>query len=219
MNFTIKELNELIYSLGITALNGRMLDKELNQSLMEKLHAELGYQLSLEAEDEEADDDGNYLTIPSEDELSEKEEWLENRLSEDSFPHYVSNEEADEDFLSTLQQDEQRYEASHMTTSFPITNPFTSEYKPKGVTQSILDFVQLQGDATYTEMQNFYRKEFGSNSFSHILKSLTIPYKNRPTRRYLSKMSNGNYEVRLANPSNWVVVENDFIKWIRSNTK
>ena len=68
-------------------------------------------------------------------------------------------------------------------------------------------------------MQNFYRKEFGSNSFSHILKSLTIPYKNRPTRRYLSKMSNGNYEVRLANPSNWVVVENDFIKWIRSNTK
>ena len=106
-----------------------------------------------------------------------------------------------------------------MTTSFPITNPFTSEYKPKGVTQSILDFVQLQGDATYTEMQNFYRKEFGSNSFSHILKSLTIPYKNRPTRRYLSKMSNGNYEVRLANPSNWAVVESDFIKWIRGNTK
>ncbi len=28
-----------------------------------------------------------------EDELSEKEEWLENRLSEDSFPHYVSNKE------------------------------------------------------------------------------------------------------------------------------
>jgi hypothetical protein len=193
MNFSIKELNELIYSLGITALNGRMLDKELNQSLMEKLHAELGYQLALEAEDEEADDDGNYLTIPSEDEIRS---------------HYVSNEEADEDFLSTLQQDEQRYEASHMTTSFPITNPFTSEYKPKGVTQSILDFVQLQGDATYTEMQNFYRKEFGSNSFSHILKSLTIPYKNRKTQRYLVKEgfrgSNANYVVKIANPSNWV---------------
>jgi hypothetical protein len=178
MNFTIKELNELIYSLGITALNGRMLDKELNQSLMEKLHAELGYQLALEAEDEEADDDGNYLTIPSEDEIRS---------------HYVSNEEADEDYRSTLVQDEQRYEKSRVN---------------KGVTQSILDFVQLQGDATYTEMQNFYRKEFGSNSFSHILKSLTIPYKNRKTQRYLVKEgfrgSNANYVVKIANPSNWV---------------
>ena len=201
MNFSIKELNELIYSLGITALNGRMLDKELNQSLMEKLHAELGYQLALEAEDEEDDDDGNYLTIPSEDEfpnsvkneLFEKEEWLVNRLSEDSFPYYVSNEEADEDYRSTLVQDEQRYEKSRVN---------------KGVTQSILDFVQLQGDATYTEMQNFYRKEFGSNSFSHILKSLTIPYKNRKTQRYLVKEgfrgSNANYVVKIANPSNWV---------------
>jgi len=170
MNFSIKELNELIYSLGITALNGRMLDKELNQSLMDKLHAELGYQMSLEVED----DDANYLTIPSEDEIRS---------------HYVSNEEADEDYRSTLVQDEQRYEKSRVN---------------KGVTQSILDFVQLQGDATYTEMQNFYRKEFGSNSFSHILKSLIIPYKNRATRRYLVKMGNGNYEVRVAQPSFWV---------------
>ena len=204
MNFTIKELNELIYSLGITALNGRMLDKELNQSLMEKLHAELGYQLALEAEDEEDDDDGNYLTIPSEDEFpnSVKNEFY------DYNSHYVSNEEADEDYRSTLVQDEQRYEASHMTTSFPMVDPFTSEYKPKDITQSILDFVQLQGDATYTEMQNFYRKEFGSNSFSHILKSLTIPYKNRKTQRYLVKEgfrgSNANYVVKIANPSNWV---------------
>jgi len=186
MNFSIKELNELIYSLGITALNGRMLDKELNQSLMDKLHAELGYQMSLEVED---DDDANYLTIPSEDELSENEDWLENRLSEDSFPHYVTNEEADEDYRSTLVQDEQRYKKSRVN---------------KGVTQSILDFVQLQGDATYTEMQDFYRKEFGSNSFSHILKSLILPYKNRSTRRYLVKMGNGNYEVRVAQPSFWV---------------
>ena len=188
MNLSIKELNELIYSLGITALNGRMLDKELNQSLMDKLHAELGYQLALEAEDEEADD-GNYLTIPSEDEFpnSVKNEFY------DYNSHYVSNEEADEDYRSTLVQDEQRYEKSRVN---------------KGVTQSILDFVQLQGDATYTEMQNFYRKEFGSNSFSHILKSLTIPYKNRKTQRYLVKEgfrgSNANYVVKIANPSNWV---------------
>jgi len=172
MNLSIRELNELIYSLGITAHHGMLVNKELNESLLEKLYGELNSKLS-----EEDDDDGNYLTIPSEDEIRS---------------HYVSNNEADEDYRSTLVQDEERYEKSKVN---------------KGVTQSILDFVQLQGDATYTEMQNFYRKEFGSNSFSHILKSLTIPYKNRPTRRYLSKMSNGNYEVRLANPSNWVVVE------------
>ena len=209
MNFTIKELNELLYSLGTTASKGMMVNKELNSSLIDKLYNELSKKLEF------YDENGYEQT--DEDYKGQFNDWKNETPIESS--HYVSNEEADEDFLSTLQQDEQRYEASHMTTSFPITNPFTSEYKPKGVTQSILDFVQLQGDATYTEMQNFYRKEFGSNSFSHILKSLIIPYKNRPTRRYLSKMSNGNYEVRLANPSNWVVVESDFIKWIRGNTK
>jgi hypothetical protein len=187
MNFTIKELNELIYSLGTTAAKGKLCDKELNASLLDKICEELNRKFT----NEEAD----YLTIVEQDEQRYKDS------------HFVSNEEADEDA------------SLHMLTSFPIVDPFTSEYKPKGVTQAILNFVQLQGDATYTEMQNFYRKEFGSNSFSHILKSLTIPYKNRPTRRYLSKMSNGNYEVRLANPSNWVVVESDFIKWIRGNTK
>lgn len=80
--------------------------------------------------------------------------------------------------------------------------------KTKGVTQSILDYVEFMGEATHTEMHNFYRKAFGSNSFSHILRSLIIPYKNRPTRRYLHKTDNGRYIVKLANSSNWVVVDN-----------
>ena len=170
MNFSIKELNELIYSLGITALNGRMLDKELNQSLMDKLHAELGYQMSLEVED----DDDNYLYIPKEEEIDS---------------HFVSNEEADEDYRTTLVQDEQRYEKSRVN---------------KGVTQSILDYVEFMGEATYTEMQNYYRSKFGSNSFSHILISLVVPYKNRPTRRYLYKTASGSYVVRVAGLHNWV---------------
>lgn len=167
MNFTIKELNELIYSLGITASKGIMCDKELNVSLLNKLYDELTNRIAEEAIDEEVESD----------------------------TYFVSNEEADEDA------------SLHMLTSFPIAEPFKTEYKPKGVTQSILNFVQRQGDATYTEMNNFYRKEFGSNSFSHILKSLIVPYKNRPTRRYLSKMANGNYEVKVAQLHNWVVVD------------
>ena len=174
MNFSIKELNELIYSLGITALNGRMLDKELNQSLMEKLHGELAYQMSLEVED-----DDDYLYIPKEEEIHS---------------HFVSNEEADEDYRTTLVQDEQRYEKRKVSN---------------GVTQMILDYVENTGASTYTELNDFYKfVTGGSNSFSHILKALKIPYKNRYTRRYLVKGGDGKYIVKLADPSNWVVVDN-----------
>ena len=207
MNFTIKELNELIYSLGITALNGRMLDKELNQSLMEKLHAELGYQLALEAEDEEDDDDGNYLTIPSEDELSEKEEWLENRLSEDSFPHYVSNEEADEDAFTSAQNNEyDRYESS---VEKDYDNHLTNLRERGYVTQALLDYVDKKGAVSYSELQTYYRQITGSNSFSHILDNLRTPYKNRKTQRYIAKegrrYTDALYVIKVANPSNWVV--------------
>lgn len=75
---------------------------------------------------------------------------------------------------------------------------------PKGVTQSILDYVEFMGEATYTEMQNYYKSKFGSNSFSHILISLVVPYKNRPTRRYLYKTASGKYVVRVAGLHNWV---------------
>jgi len=185
MNLSIKELNELIYSLGITALNGKMLDKELNQSLMEKLHAELAYKMSLNVEDE----------------LSENEEWLENRLSEDSFPHYVTNEEADEDYRISMMQDEQRYEDSHKRTS---------------TTQRLLDYVDEKGAVTYGELHKYYKYITGSNSFSHMLKALRTPYKNRLTQRYIVKegkrYSDAKYIIKLANPSNWVVNEydNDF---------
>lgn len=173
MNFSIKELNELIYSLGITALNGKMLDKELNQSLMDKLHAELGEQLAWE----------------------ENIEWQieENVDNFQSDSHFVSNEEADEDYRVSLMQDARRYENSHKRT---------------GTTQAILDYVESTGPATYTEMHEFYKFiTGGSNSFSHILKALRIPYKNRYTRRYLVKDINGKYIVKLANPSNWVIVD------------
>ena len=41
MNLSIKELNELIYSLGITASKGIFVNKELNASLIDKLYSEL----------------------------------------------------------------------------------------------------------------------------------------------------------------------------------
>ena len=213
MNLSIKELNELIYSLGITASKGIFVNKELNASLIDKMYSELNSKIADEAIDEEIE----------------------------SSTYYVSNEEADEDYRSTLKQDEQRYGDSHMLARFPIVDPFTSdsedftsaqnnEYdryessvekdydnhlknlRERGfITQSILDYVDMKGAVTYTEMSNYYKSITGSNSFSHILANLRIPYKNRKTQRYVAKegkrYSDALYVIKVANPSNWVIVD------------
>ena len=177
MNLSIRELNELIYCIDIARKYGQLLGTTVADTLAVKLRDELDKRLAI-------DDDGNYLTIPSKEDI---------KRSDDSVL---------QNFIAALQQDEERYRNSHI-----ISNEEADEdagYKPKGVTQSILDYVEFKGEATYTEMHNFYRITFGSNSFSHILISLVIPYKNRLTRRYLYKKANGKYVVRVAGLHNWV---------------
>ena len=105
-------------------------------------------------------------------------------------------------------------ESLHMMTSFPMVDPFTStvetkepKVKGEGTAQSVLDFVERNGSVTHKEMQEYYKSLNGSNTFAYCLKNLLIPYKNRNTKRYLIKNDIGKYEVRLANPSNWVVKE------------
>ena len=194
MNLSIRELNELIYSLGTTANKGMMCDKELNATLLDKLQCELNYRIGLEAIDEEVDE--------------YNDELLGGDLEFNS--HYVSNEEADEDYRSTLEQDSNRYETS-VIDDYRI---HLRKLKTRGyASQAILDYVDKKGAATYMEMQSYYRSITGSNSFSHILKNLRIPYKNRKTQRYLAKegsnYSDAKYVVKVANPSNWITVEND----------
>lgn len=105
-------------------------------------------------------------------------------------------------------------ESLHMMTSFPMVNPFSStietnepKVKGEGTAQSVLDYVERNGSVTHKEMQEYYKSLNGSNTFAYCLKNLLIPYKNRSTKRYLIKNDIGKYEVRLANPSNWVVKE------------
>jgi hypothetical protein len=214
MNLSIKELNELIYSLGITAHKGMFVNKDINESLLEKFYSELNSKIAEEAIDEEVESD----------------------------TYYVSNEEADEDFRSTLKQDAQRYEASHMTTSFPMVDPFTSdsedftsaqnnEYdryessvekdydnhlsklKQRGyITQALLNYVDFKGAVSHGELETYYKIiTGGSNSFSHILDNLRTPYKNRKTQRYIAKegkrYSDAKYIIKVANPSNWVIAD------------
>jgi hypothetical protein len=126
-------------------------------------------------------------------------------------------------------------ESLHMMTSFPMVDPFSSESEtdteylrrvlreeneyasslgldnPKvigeGTAQSVLDYVERNGSVRYKELHEYYKSLNGSNTFSWCLRNLRVPYKNRFTKRYLIKNDNGEYEVRLANPSNWVVKE------------
>jgi hypothetical protein len=192
MNLSIKELNELIYSLGITYHNGNFVNKDLNESLLEKLYSELNYKIAEEAIDEEVESD----------------------------TYYVSNEEADEDYRSSLQQDSDRYESS---VSKDYDNHL-AKLKQRGyITQALLDYVDKKGAVSHGDLERYYKSITGSNSFSHILDNLRTPYKNRKTQRYIAKegkrYTDALYVIKVANPSNWVVVENDFIKWIKNSNK
>jgi hypothetical protein len=188
MNLSIKELNELIYSLGITAHNGNFCNREVNESLLERLYCELNERIAEEAIDEELEED------------------VDNFRSD---TYFVSNEEADEDYRLSLLQDEERYESSVMKD---YTN-YVAKLNERGfVTQSLLDFVDKKGAVSYGELETYYKIiTGGSNSFSHILDNLRTPYKNRKTQRYVAKegkrYSDAKYVIKIANPSNWVEVD------------
>ena len=181
MNLSIKELNELIYSLGIAAHNGRFVNKDVNESLLERMYSELNVKIAEEAIDEEIETDG-----PN--------------------PHFVSNDEADEDYRSTLIQDSNRYESS---VEKDYDNHLKNLRERGYITQVLLDYVDKKGAVSYSELQTYYRQITGSNSFSHILDNLRTPYKNRKTQRYIAKegrkYSDALYVIKVANPSNWVV--------------
>jgi len=192
MNLSIKELNELIYSLGITASKGIFVNKELNASLIDKLYSELNSKI--------AEEDVSDWDITLMDGLDEEVE---------SSTYYVSNEEADEDYRVSLLQDSNRYESS---VEKDYDNHL-SKLKQRGyITQALLDYVDKKGAVSHGDLETYYKIiTGGSNSFSHILESLRTPYKNRKTQRYIAKegkrYSDAKYVIKVANPSNWVIVD------------
>ena len=188
MNLSIKELNELIYSLGITAHNGNFCNREVNESLLERLYCELNERIAEEAIDEEVEED------------------VDNFRSD---TYFVSNEEADEDYRLSLLQDSDRYESS---VSKDYDNHL-AKLKERGyITQALLDYVDKKGAVSHGDLETYYKIiTGGSNSFSHILDNLRTPYKNRKTQRYVAKegkrYSDAKYVIKVANPSNWVEID------------
>ena len=199
MNLSIKELNELIYSLGITAHNGNFCNREVNESLLERLYCELNERIAIQSDitDEVLDRvKSHYVT---------NEEAVDNFRSD---TYFVSNEEADEDYRLSLLQDSDRYESS---VEKDYDNHLKNLRERGYVTQSILDYVDKKGAVSHGELELYYKSITGSNSFSHILANLRIPYKNRKTQRYVAKegkrYSDAKYVIKVANPSNWVEVD------------
>jgi len=201
MNLSIRELNELIYSLGTTANKGMMCDKQLNATLLDKLQNELNNRIAEEAIDEEVESSTYYVSNEEADEDASLHMLT-------SFPIVDTFTSDSEDYRSTLEQDSDRYETS-VIDDYRI---HLRKLKTRGyASQAILDYVDKKGAATYMEMQSYYRSITGSNSFSHILKNLRIPYKNRKTQRYLAKegsnYSDAKYVIKVANSSNWVIAD------------
>jgi len=105
-------------------------------------------------------------------------------------------------------QDEQRYESS-------VEKDYDNhlkKLKQRGyITQALLDYVDNRGAVSHGDLERYYKiLTGGSNSFSHILNNLRTPYKNRKTQRYIAKegkrYSDAKYVIKVANPSNWVIV-------------
>ena len=124
------------------------------------------------------------------------------KLTESKSVSFGGNEldSIDEEYLMRMLKEENAYASS-------LGLDIKPKVKGEGTAQSVLDFVERNGSLTHKEMQEYYKSLNGSNTFAYCLKNLLIPYKNRNTKRYLIKNDIGKYEVRLANPSNWVVKE------------
>ena len=178
MNLSIKELNELIYSLGITAHNGNFCNREVNESLLERLYCELNERIAEEAIDEEVE----------------------------SATYYVSNEEADEDFLLSMLQDEQRYESSvekdydtHLAKLKErgyITQALLDYVDRKGaVSHGDLEsyYKSITGSNSFSHILDNLRTPYKNRK--------TQRYIAKEGKRY----SDAKYVIKVANPSNWVV--------------
>ena len=112
---------------------------------------------------------------------------------------FTSESESDTEYLERVLREENEY-----ASSLGLDKP---KKRGEGTAQSLLDYVDMKGAVSHKELHEYYKSLNGSNTFSWCLRNLRVPYKNRFTKRYLIKNDNGEYEVRLANPSNWVVKE------------
>ena len=201
LNIDLLQLNDLYYAVSKHTKDCEQQIKEYGDSSYFVTQLERAKELETIVQDalykrcDELDEAIQYI-----DEVVEKykdedtiAEQREDAKYEKAFSiHFVTNEEADEDARDYSAF--QKYADKQQSDKF------------NGVSQFILDFVEANGEVSFTEMNDMYKAYTkGSNSFSHILRALQIPYKNRPTRRYIRQIARGTYVVDYANQYNWVI--------------
>ena len=191
LNIDLLELNDLYYAVGKHRVDCEEQIKEYGDS--EYFHKQLQRAEALETKVQNAlYDRVNEMqeAIDYIDEVVENEDTIAERREdakhEKAFSHFVDNDEADFDAL--------------------MEREYKKRQRFNGVSQAILDYVERTGNVSYKMLNDFYRQYTnGSNSLSHILKALLIPYKNRPTRRFLRQIARGTYAIDYATQYNWVV--------------
>jgi hypothetical protein len=184
MELSMRELNELIYCIDVARKHGQLLGTTVADTLAVRLRDELDKRLEMELWDNTLLDGLDDLPM---DKLKGAAERYSNGVR---VKHIHIEEDSFKQLLSKVEK----------------------PTKERGwIVQAMLDYVDTMGARTHKQMEEYYKFiTNGSNSFSHCLINLKVPYKNRPTQRYLVKEgrrgSNAKWVVKVANPANWVVV-------------
>ena len=205
MELSMRELNELIYCIDVARKHGQLLGTTVADKLAVRLRDELDARLEMELWDNTLLDglDNESFT------LSEKD-------AEVFFNGIQNPSELNQKLKAAAERYSNEVRAKHIHIEEDLFKQLLSKVeKPKKergwIVQKMLDYVDGRGAVSYGELEDYYRFiTNGSNSFSHCLINLKVPYKNRKTQRYLAKEgrrgSNAKWVVKVANPSNWVVV-------------
>ena len=183
MELSMRELNELIYCIDVARKHGQLLGTTVADNLAVRLRDELDRRLEMELWD-------NTLLDGLDDLPMDKLKGAAERYSNEVRVNHIHIEE--DSFKQLLSK---------------VEKP----KKERGwIVQKMLDYVDKRGAVSHGELEDYYKFITKSNSFSHCLINLKVPYKNRPTQRYLVKEgrrgSNAKWVVKVANPANWVVV-------------
>lgn len=177
MNFNIKELNELIYSLGITASKGIMCDKDLNVSLLNKLYDELNSKIA------EEEYNTNYLTKSikqAAERYSDEVRAKHIQINEDEFSKLLNKSETPKKFGEGTAQ----LVLDYVDKKGAVSHKELHDY-----------YKSLNGSNTFSWCLRNLRVPYKNRKTQRYLaKEGRIG-------------SNAKWVVKVANPSNWIVKE------------
>ena len=177
MDLSIKELNELIYSLGMASTKGMMCDKKLNASLLDKLYEELNYKLQIQSD----------IT----DEVMDKLKSAAQRYGDEvRTKHIHIEEDSFKQLLSKVSKPKKLGEGTAQSVLDYVESMGSASHK------QLQDYYKsLNGSNTFAYCLK--------NLIIPYKNRKTQRYIAKEGKRY----SDAKYVIKIANPSNWVEVD------------